>query len=57
MGGMAKIGIGSMLHFKSSILRHKSVGDNVEVGAGSVVMRNIKDGLHVHGNPAIKIDY
>ena len=57
MGGMAKIGIGSILHFKSSILRHKSVGDNVEVGAGSVVMRNIKDGLHVHGNPAKRIDY
>ena len=57
MGGMAKVGVGSTLHFKSSILRHKSVGNDVEVGAGSVVMRNIKDGLHVHGNPAVKIEY
>ena len=39
------------------LIAHKSIGNEVIVGAASVVMRNIKDGLHVHGNPAVKIDY
>ena len=43
--------------FTRHIIAHKSIGNEVIVGAGSVVMRNIKDGLHVHGNPAVKIDY
>ena len=57
MGGYSKVGSENFLHVKSSILRHKQVGNNVEVGAGSVVMRNVKDRLHVHGNPAIKLEY
>ena len=36
---------------------HKKIGDNCVVGAGSVVMRNVKDNTHVLGNPAKKIDY
>ena len=57
LGGYAKVGELSTLHTKSSIIPHKSVGKECVVGFGSVVMRNFKDGVHVFGNPATKLDY
>lgn len=57
LGGYAEVGEFSTMNPKSMIIPNKKVGNNVVVGAGSVVMRNIKDGLHVFGNPAIKIQY
>ena len=56
LGGYASVGKLSILHTKSSILPHKSVGDQCVVGNGSVVIKHVKDGLHVFGNPAVKID-
>lgn len=55
MGGYSKVGSSSTLHTKSSVIPHKKVGDECEVGINSVVMRNIKDGLHVFGCPAVRI--
>ena len=55
MGGYSEIGEGSQMSPKSMILPHKKVGKNVMVGAASVVMRNIKDDISVHGNPAKQI--
>ena len=52
LGGAAKVGELATLHTKSSIIPHKSVGKECEVGFGSVVMRNFKEGVHVFGNPA-----
>ena len=57
LGGYAKVGKLSTMHTKSSIIPHKSIGEECVVGFGSVVMRNFKDGVHVFGNPATKIDY
>lgn len=57
LGGYAKVGELSTMHTKSSIIPHKCIGKECVVGFGSVVMRNIKDGLHVFGNPAKKIDW
>lgn len=57
LGGHASIGELSTMHTKSSIIPHKSIGKECVVGFGSVVMRNIKDGLHVFGNPAKKIEW
>ena len=57
VAGYASVGKMSVMHPKSMLIAHKSIGDNVIVGAASVVMRNIKDGLHVHGNPAVKFEY
>ena len=57
LGGYAKVGELSIMHTKSSIIPHKSIGDECVVGFGSVVMRNFKDGVHVFGNPATKMDY
>lgn len=57
LGGYAEMGNESVMHVRSTLIRHKKIGNNVEVGSCSVVMRNIKDGLHVFGNPAQKIDF
>ena len=57
LGGYAKVGELATMHTKSSIIPHKSVGKECVVGFGSVVMRNFKDGVHVFGNPATKMDY
>lgn len=55
MGGGAQIGDFSIMHTKSSIIPHKRIGHHCVVGINSVVMRNVKDGLHVFGCPAVKI--
>lgn len=57
LGGYAQLGEYSTMNPKSMIIPHKIVGKNVVVGAASVVIKNVKDGLHVLGNPAKKIDY
>ena len=57
MGGYSSIGELSTMHTKSSIIPHKSVGKEGVVGFGSVVMRNVPDGVHVFGNPAVKVKY
>lgn len=57
LGGYAKVGELSTMHTKSSIIPHKTIGKECVVGFGSVVMRNFKDGAHVFGNPATKIEY
>lgn len=55
MGGFSKAGKCSVLHPGSKILPHKLVGENSIVGAGSVVIRNVKFGITVLGIPAKKI--
>lgn len=52
LGGFTSVGNLSTLHTRSTIIPHKSVGDNVTVGVGSVVMRNFKDNVSVFGYPA-----
>lgn len=56
LGGASAIGESSVMHVRSTLIRHKKIGNYVVVGAGSVVIRNVKDGLHVHGNPAVRIN-
>lgn len=57
IGGHCNIGEMSIMHPKSMLIADKNIGKEVVVGAGSVVMRNIRDGWHVHGNPAIRMEY
>lgn len=52
LGGFTSIGDMSTMHTRSTIIPHKSIGRNVVVGVGSVVMRNFKDNLSVFGYPA-----
>lgn len=52
MGGGARIGELSTMHTRSSIIPHKKIGNESTVGIGSVVIRNVPDGVLVFGNPA-----
>lgn len=54
LGGGAELGEGSQLSPKAMVIPHKKVGNDVMVGAASVVMKNVKDGESVFGNPARK---
>ncbi len=55
MGGFSKIGDNVTLHTRATILPRIKVGDNAIVGAGSVVIRNVKDNTTVFGVPAKKV--
>lgn len=57
LGGYAEVGKESVMHVRSTLIAHKKIGNNVSVGTNSVVLRNLKDGISVYGNPAQKIDY
>jgi len=57
LGGYSSVGSLSTMHTKSSIIPHKSIGNECVVGIGSVVMRNFKDGTRVFGNPAKKMEF
>lgn len=52
LGGFVSVGDMSTLHTRATIIPHKTIGNNVIVGVGSVVMRNFKDGVSVFGYPA-----
>lgn len=56
LGGFSEVGDMSSIHVRSTIILKKKVGANCSVGACSVVVRNVKDGYHVYGNPAMKIE-
>ena len=57
MGGGAKVGKCCTINPMSMIVPRKSIGDNVVVGANSVVMRNFPENVHVFGNPARKLEF
>lgn len=55
MGGFSFLGDSVTIHPGCKILPHKKVGDNAIVGAGSVVLRNVRANTSVFGVPAKKI--
>ena len=52
MGGYSLLGDVTTIQTNSVVLPHIKVGNNCVVGAGSVVIRKVKDGTTVYGNPA-----
>ena len=56
LGGYARLGNGVTIQTGGKILPHKRICDNVMVGVGSVVIRNVKEeAVTVFGLPAKKI--
>jgi len=55
MGGFAELEAGVTLHTGAKVLPHKRVGAHAIVGAGSVVLRNVRPGATVFGIPAMPI--
>lgn len=57
MGGFSSMGDYSYMGVHSVLLPHKKIGNNSYVGAGSVVIKNVRDNTRVFGNPAKKMDF
>ena len=57
LGGFAQVGDLVTLHTRATILPHIKVGDGSIVGAGSVVIKNVKENTTVFGNPATKLKF
>lgn len=55
MGGGSTLGDVTTIQTSSIILPHIRVGSNCVVGAGAVVIKKVKDGETVYGNPARKL--
>lgn len=55
MGGNSHLGDLTTIQTNSVILPKVRIGDNCMVGAGAVVIKKVKDGETVYGNPARKL--
>ena len=54
--GGVEVGRNSWIAPNSSIHQQLKIGEQCTVGMGSVVLRNVKNGRTVFGNPAIKVE-
>ena len=52
VSGGVRMGERNFMCVKSAVLQYISIGNDTRIGAGSVVMRNTKDGLLYLGSPA-----
>ena len=57
MGGGALVGDDSSVQTGAIILPHINVGNHCTIGAGAVVIKRVKDGDTVFGNPAKVLKY
>lgn len=57
MGGGTVLGAMTTIQTNSIILPHVRVGEGCMVGAGAVVIKKVKDGDTVYGNPAKVLKY
>jgi sugar O-acyltransferase (sialic acid O-acetyltransferase NeuD family) len=57
MGGFCELADSVTLHTKATILPKFKVGEGAVVGAGSIVMQNVKPNITVFGSPAKKIHF
>ena len=57
VGGYTIIEDGVSIHAKATILDRLKISENAIIGIGSVVLRNVKSGITVFGNPAKKIEF
>lgn len=56
ISGGVQIGELNFMGVKSAVLQYLKIGNNVRIGAGSILMRNAKDGFLYMGMPAQKLD-
>lgn len=57
LGGYSQIGNVTTIQTNSIILPHVTVGEDCVVGAGAVVIKKVKNGTTVYGNPAKVLKY
>ena len=54
-GGWCKVHKSVTVNASATIIDRRTIGENATIGAGSVVIRNVKPGLTLFGNPAREI--
>jgi sugar O-acyltransferase (sialic acid O-acetyltransferase NeuD family) len=57
VGGYTTVDDEVIIHVKSTILDRIKIEKNAIIGAGSVVVKNVRSGITVFGNPARKIEF
>ena len=57
MGGYSKLEDYAIIHTHGALMPHKTLGREGIIGAGSVAIRNVKEGTTVVGNPAKRLKY
>jgi sugar O-acyltransferase (sialic acid O-acetyltransferase NeuD family) len=57
MGGYAELEDEVTLHTRATILPRVKVGKGAIVGTGSIVIKNVKPGITVYGNPAKELKF
>jgi UDP-3-O-[3-hydroxymyristoyl] glucosamine N-acyltransferase len=57
IGGFAEISNNVFLAVRSTVLAKVKIGKNTNVGASSLVIRNIKEDSNVFGIPATKLNF
>lgn len=57
MGGFSSTGTLATIQTSAILHPHKSIGDEATVGAGSVVLRNVRPATTVFGIPAAKLQF
>jgi sugar O-acyltransferase (sialic acid O-acetyltransferase NeuD family) len=57
LGGHVEIGNNAFLGTKSTIIPGRKISDDITIGAGSVVMRNLKNPGTYYGNPATLLKF
>ena len=54
-GGFTKIGSCSEIHLGAKVINKINIGKNCKIGAGSLVLKNIKNDTLAYGSPAKKV--
>ena len=54
IAGLVNVGKNVYIGMNAAFKQRLSIGDDAMIGMGSVVIANVKEGLHVFGNPAVK---
>lgn len=57
IAGLVTIGKNTYVGMNATVKQRLNIGDDALIGMGSVVISNVKDGLSVFGNPAVKFGY
>ena len=57
LGGFAELEDNVMVHTRATILPNIKVGENAQIGAGSICIKKVKANTSVFGIPAKKLEY
>lgn len=57
LGGGVQVDDNVAIHTRATLIPHIKVGEGAVIGVGSVVLRSVKAGITVFGNPARRVEF